>query len=239
MFRMLARWLISRSIDEGRRVPDWLRHWIDRDHDLKQFEKLSRQLGDDLKKDSGGWIASQASAAGEELAGRRRLVVAEPATFRLRHRGAWSLASLSLGTGALAACAWFVVARLQAPPDRAEQPTPDAQRQVVQTPEAVTITAADREWLATTWRTTQANFNQLQARARALPARAEILKLPGVSTIVEPAETAGSTTGRALATLDRGMLWQQQQLADDAKTAFSFFTYRLPASLARLVGWRQ
>jgi hypothetical protein len=55
---------------------------------------------------------------------------------------------------------------------------------------------------------------------------------------VEPAEAAGSTTGRALATLDRGMLSEQQQLTSDAKTAYSFFAHRLPASLARLVGWR-
>jgi len=232
MLHMIARWLISRSIDEGHPLPGWLRRWIDRDDELEQFEMLSRQLGCRLKGDAPGWIASRSLPAGEESAGRRGIVGGQRAANRRNRRLAWSLAAC-----AVAACAGFAIARLQMEPDHRERPIPSGDDTMVQMPATATITVADREWLAAAWKTSRTNFGQLQARAKDLPRRAERWRLPGAS-IVEPVEVAGSTAGRALATLGRGMDSEQRQLTSDMQTAFSFFTYRLPASVGKLVGWR-
>jgi hypothetical protein len=223
----------------------WLRPWIDRDEELKQFERLSRRLGDQLKDDACGWIASQAVSS-EALpgsatsVGRERCVMAQPATFRGDRRLRWALGAL--GATALATCAWFAVARWQWQGAQAQQRHQDESREIAQAPPmpttAATISAADREWLSATWNSSRASLGQWQARAQELPGRTEMLKLPGLSAIVEPAEAVGSTAGRALATLDRGMQSEEQQLTSDAKAAYSFFAHRLPASLARLVGWR-
>jgi len=158
MLRMIARWFISRSIDEDRRPPGWLRHWIDRDDELQQFEMLSRQLGSRLKDDAAGWISSQALAAAEESAARRRIVTPQPASFR-RER----MLALSLAVCTLAACALFAVARWQPQPDQAGQPTLEGDHRITQAPAPVTIAATDREWLATAWKSSRANLGQLRA----------------------------------------------------------------------------
>jgi hypothetical protein len=242
MLHTIARWLISRSIDEKRRVPDWLRHWIDGDAELKRFEMLSRQLEVRLKDDARGWIAgqeqpSEALPTGETSASRQRRVVARPASFRRERSVVWSLAAL--GTTAVAAGALYAIARLQPQGVQAERRDDAENREIARIPATVTITTADREWLATAWNTGRVNLGQWQARALDLPVRMEISELPDLSAIVQPAESAGSTAGRALATLDRGMLSEQQRLTAGAKSGLSFFAYRLPAGVARLVGWQQ
>jgi hypothetical protein len=241
MLHRIARWLISRSIDEDRPVPVWLRRWIDRDEELRQFETQSRQLEGRLKDDACGWIASQARSSeaftgSATSVGRQRRVIAQPATFRGERILRWALGAL--GAMALATCAWFAVARWPWQRAEAERHGQDESRQIAQAPATPTISAADRKWLSATWNSSRASLGQWQARAQELPGRMETLKLPALSAIVEPAEAVGSTTGRALATLDRGMQSEEQQLTSDAKAAYSFFAYRLPASLARLVGWR-
>ncbi|HEV3338803.1 MAG TPA: hypothetical protein VG125_00555 [Pirellulales bacterium] len=230
MLHLIARWLISRSIDEDRRAADWLRRWIDRDERLKRFETLSRQLGSQLKDDARVWTASRELPAGAKSPIRPRGVVSRPASVRRPRSVGWSLA---LSGAALAACAWFVLGHLPSAGDRSGPPGPSEKHGVAQAP--AKITAADREWLATAWKTSRAHLGQWRPRAGVLPGRTESLKLPGLAPVVE---AAGSTAGRGLAALDRSMASEQQQLASDAKAAFSFFTYRLPTSMARLVGWR-
>jgi hypothetical protein len=241
MLRMIARWFISRSIDEDVRLSNWLRRWIDCDEELKQFEILSQQLGNRLKKDAPHWIASQALPADEQTSPeitpshsaplRSRLVVQR--VVRRKRKVAWSLAAC-----ALAACALLAFSRLQTEGDHAGQPRLLQDRGLAQAPASETISAADREWLVAALKTGRIQLGRLQAQATELPRRARVVELPGVAAIVEPTEVAGMTAGRALANLDRGMQSEQQQLNSDIKAAVTFFAYRLPASMARLVGWQ-
>lgn len=233
MLRMIARWFISRSIDEDRRLPDWLCHWIERHIDVKQFEMRSRQLGDRLKNDAPSWIASQALPASEEPADRRQIVAPQRVSVGGKRTMAWSLAA-----GVLAASFLFAVAQFPSHRDRVEQSASRKDRPFAPTTAVETISAADREWLVRSWKASRANLDQLQARASDRPRRTRVWKLPGVSVIVEPAKVAGSVTGRALATLDRGIETEQKQLTSDMRTALAFFAYRLPSSMAKLVGWR-
>lgn len=231
MLRMIARWLISRSIDEGHRLPGWMRRWIDRDDELNQFEMLSQQLGCRLKNDALGWITSQSLSVGGKSTGRQEIVPGQRAPNRRKRRLAWSLAALSV-----AACAGFAIARLRWERGPLERAISSGDRTIAQMPAVATITEADREWLAAAWNTSRANLNQWHARADGLSRRAQRWMSPGVS-IVEPVQVAGSTAGRALATLRRSMDSEQEQLTSDMKTALSFFAYRLPVSAGKLVGW--
>jgi hypothetical protein len=60
--------------------------------------------------------------------------------------------------------------------------------------------------------------------------------MPGFSAIREPARIAGSIAGRMAATLDNGIQSQRQQFTTDLQSALSFFTHRLPATAAKLLG---
>lgn len=237
MFRLVAKWLISRSIDDDRPAPNWLRHWIDRDHELKQFELLSRQLVRRLKDDSRGRIASLPSLTGEPSARRQRHVTGHPASRRRGHRVDPSLGTLSLGALTLAACVGFLVGQLPSHRDQLERSEHEETQHIAKPPATAKIDAADREWLATTWKTSRTTLGQLRSQIRTVSGRTDVVKLSNLSAIIKPAEAAGSSAGRALATLDRSMQSQQQQLASDAKATFAFFTRRLPTSVAKLVGW--
>src|SRR5436190_973206 len=124
MLRMIARWFISRSIDEDVRPPNWIRHWIDRDEELKQFEITSRQLDSRLKSDAPGWIASQATGAAEETAGPQRTVAVTTNSSRRVRTVAWSLAASAIAAGALFAIAWLQSARWQRNGDHVAQSLP-------------------------------------------------------------------------------------------------------------------
>jgi hypothetical protein len=234
MLHFVAKWLISRSIDENRRPAGWLGRWIDRDDELRRFEILSRQLGDRLSDDARSRISSQQMATGGRLPGRPRVVLARQAPFRRRRSVAWSVGGLTLGTAVVVACAWFVIGRLHSKGERATQPDPAEDGRIVATAK---LTAADRERVVRAWKTGHESLMRL--RLHAFTPRHEMSNPPDLSPIVEPAEAAGSTVGQVLATLDRGMESEQEKLAFDAKAAFSFFAHRLPASIAKLVGWRR
>lgn len=239
MFHRIARWLISRSIDEDRSVPHWLRSWIDRNEGLKDFETMSRQIGRQLKSDAREWISSQALPGRVESVLSRRLFTPNAvslARVRIMRR---SVGAMILGTTGVAACAWFTIGHFRSHSDQVKQSDAEGGRPIAEAHPTGTITSADREWLATVWRRSRTKLGQLQARATSLPGGAEILNLPSRSAIMQPAQVVASTTGRALAMLDRGIDSEQKQLTSDARAAFSFFAHRLPASLAKLVGWTE
>jgi hypothetical protein len=232
MLHLIVKWFISRSIDEDRPLPDWLERWIDRNDDLKQFQKRSRQLGNRLKNDAADWIERPVSPAAADSTHHQQVVMPQRASPRLKRTIIRSLAA-----GALGAICLLAIFQWRSPRDQAGQPVSGNDREIPRVTAVVTMSEADRERLVSRLTGSRAILGQWQARAKDLPGPALDWKLPRVSVIVEPAEVAGSATGQALATLDRGMESEQQRLTSEVKTAYSFFAHRLPSSLARLVGW--
>ena len=57
MRRMIAQWMISRSIDGGRDVPAWVRRLSAGDEETIRFEATARRLADALKADAPSWRA--------------------------------------------------------------------------------------------------------------------------------------------------------------------------------------
>lgn len=96
MRRLLAHWLISRSIDADREIPAWLRGWLS-DEETAQFEASARDLAATLRRDAPAWRAlSPAVAPG--AAGRNR-----------EHRRAWGSATFRWGAVASIAIALAAV----------------------------------------------------------------------------------------------------------------------------------
>ncbi len=57
MRRMIAQWMISRSIDDGRDVPAWVRRLSAGDNETIRFEATARRLADALQSDAPAWRA--------------------------------------------------------------------------------------------------------------------------------------------------------------------------------------
>lgn len=57
MRRMMARWMISRSIDCGRDAPAWVRRLAAGDEQLARYEASARQLAGALQNDAPAWRA--------------------------------------------------------------------------------------------------------------------------------------------------------------------------------------
>lgn len=57
MRRLIAQWMISRSIDAGRDVPAWVRRLSAGDEETIRFEATARRLADALQHDAPAWRA--------------------------------------------------------------------------------------------------------------------------------------------------------------------------------------
>ena len=96
MRRMLAHWLISRSIDADREVPAWLRGWLI-DEDAARFEASARDLAAALRRDAPAW-RTLSPAVASSAAGRNR-----------EHHRAWGSATFRWGAVASIAVALAAV----------------------------------------------------------------------------------------------------------------------------------
>jgi hypothetical protein len=233
MIRTIFKWFISSSIDHQVRLPHWVRGCIDRDHELRHFESLARQLGSRLKRDAPGWIVIQAAQVTDDASAPRLLASTQASPSLVRRRIAWSLA-----VGALAASVLVVLASLRSGNDQVYRPNPSGDGQSVAISHDETRAALDRQWLITAWKTGRTSFNQLTAHSVDLRNLVEVPDMPDSSTIREPAKIAGSIAGRMAAKFDSGIQSQRRQFTSDLLSAFSFFTHRLPATAAKLVGLR-
>lgn len=231
MIRTIFKWFISRSIDQSVRLPHWVRSWIDRDQELRHFESLARQLGSRLKRDAPAWIAIQAVPVTDNASASRVLASIPASPSLVRRRIAWSLAA-----GALAASVVFVLASLPGGGDQINQPIPSGDVSPVAISHDETSSALKRQWLITAWKTGQTSFNQLKVHSADLRSRLDVPQMPDFSTIREPSRIVGAIAGRMAVAFDSGIRLQRQQFTSDLQSAFSFFTHRLPATAAKLVG---
>jgi hypothetical protein len=231
MIRTICKWFISRSIDQKAPLPHWVRKCIDRDHELRHFESRARQVGSRLRRDAPAWSAIQAVEISDNERASRQLASAQASHSLVRRRIGWSLAG-----GALAAGVVIALIKLLDGGDQVYRPNPSGDGQSVAISHDQSSSALDRQWLITAWNTGRTTFHQLKARSVNLRSRIEVPDMPDFSTIREPAIIAGSIAGRAAATIDSGIQSQRRQFTSDLQSAFAFFTHRLPATAAKLLG---
>lgn len=196
----LARWYISRELDTGRPVPDWVRRRLRNDAALRNFAARSRELA--------GRLSAEANAEPSGPFAPAVCVLPNARTGSLKRTGPWNRTP-AVGPGsdrkrvhfgsvvcAIAAGVILIVTYL------CQSPAPDA------------VNRVDPATLSQIMRT-----------------------LPVSRDLREGTRAAGSVTGRMLAVLGNGVAEEHQDIWSDAKSASMFFTQRLPAGMAHLVGW--
>src|SRR5579863_6830305 len=213
MFRTIGKWLISRSLDRDESPAAWLRLWIDRDDQLQKFEQASRQVGNRLKRDVAGWIASQTCPGDSEPSGIRRTALPLPTFSRRARWAAWSIVACGAAAAVLALVRW------PSDGDQAKTASHPGDPSVTRTSSADVISDDDREWLIAAFTASRTNYQAFKDRAQSFPPSAGELRRDGAATILEPTGIVGAAVGRALALLGRGMQSEQQQLASDVKAA--------------------
>jgi hypothetical protein len=185
MYGWIARWFVSRSIDEGRAVPAWVARRMERDEALRQFDLASRRMIQRLQDDAPQWLATRADpqwfSAPSEKAGR----------VSTRAVG-WS-AVVAIATGLL-----LTVTLWRNPSDSGDAPTPDL---AARAPEIVSL---DLQPLRDRMIRGRQLIDRLTSDAREL-SPGVVLPQPSqaVALTAQRARDAGTLFGRSLAILDR------------------------------------
>jgi hypothetical protein len=231
MFRMIAKWYISRSIDQDVRLSKWMRAWIDRDLELKRYELISLQLQQRLRSDAPRWFATPVNRCTPNPRHWAFVTRLLSSAIRPRRRMAWTFAACSLTTAALIAWVTFLSGTHQVAPSMVAT---DSQSTIARVDRAFVPVDLRRTMLA--WKVSRARLDQLLDRVKELPSGLDISARPRVAFFVEPTRRAGSAAGNALKTIDDGLKSQGKQFSSDVRSAVVFFAYRLPVSAAKLVG---
>lgn len=182
MRRMIAQWMISRSLDSGRDVPAWVRWLSAGDEETIRFEDSARRLADALKRDAPSWRTLAPPAGQAERIERESLGWHGFATR-------WAATAVVVGATLLGRLAWRSrqeIAPVQ-PQIAVARPTDDA-----------ATTRDEIDWLLAAFDDSQTSFGELLARVDGLMTPREPRKPlgPQVDAAVEffayrlPASTA-------------------------------------------------
>ncbi|MBN1589234.1 MAG: hypothetical protein JW888_06950 [Pirellulales bacterium] len=206
MKRPIARWLISRSIDDPTcAIPAWVERAMERDASLREYQRRSQQLARQLEQDAPGWIAAAPPAT-------------RPASHVRRSTGRITLAA-SLAAGLLIAIGLW-------------QGIPGT-HQSAQTPAESELPPIDLESLADSWNSGRRTVARLSQHAEDVAAA--LLNPPAPRLAVdlrEPVASAGVAYGQTLALLDREMEQERDRIASDLRGTIRFFTHELPSQVA-------
>lgn len=150
MRRMIAQWMVSRSIDSGRSVPAWVRAWLG-DEETIRFEASARRLADALERDAPAW-RTLAPHAGQE----KRIKREQRRWIGLAPRWAAVVVVGALLVGGLA---WK--SRQETAPVR-------PQVAVARSTDDAALTRDDVDWLLTAFDESQFSFGELVTRLDAV-----------------------------------------------------------------------
>lgn len=181
MRRIIAQWMISRSLDGGRDVPAWVRWLSAGDEETIRFEASARRLADALKRDAPSWrtlapLGGQAERISRESLGWKG--------FATR----WATTVVVVGTMLIGGLAW-----------RSRQETAPVQPRIaVARPTDDATPREEIDWLLAAFDESQTSFGELLASVDGLMTPREPRKPlgPQVDAAVEffayrlPASTA-------------------------------------------------
>lgn len=152
MRRIIAQWMISRSIDGGRDVPAWVRWLSAGDEETIRFAASARRLADALQRDAPSWRTLAPPAGQAERINREPLGWKGFATR-------WATAVVIVGATLIGGLEW-----------KARQEPPPVQPQVAvarSTDDAATA-REEIDWLLAAFDESQTSFGELLARVDGL-----------------------------------------------------------------------
>ncbi|WP_428306096.1 hypothetical protein [Lacipirellula sp.] len=211
MRRLIAEWLVSRSLDAGREPPRWLRGWLQRDEEAARFEDDARTLAASLRTDAASWRAV------DPAAGRERKAAAVTANAPQPRR--WLATGLLAGSAAVIGALWLATSGPAEPQPRSIAATPAEA--------ALLVAVVEEGWFAADellpFGEPFAEWPRLEPPLHGSPAATL-----GAAT--------GAATRRALAAVDDQVRRQRDALGSQVNASLAFFAYRLPNSAAKVVG---
>ncbi|HEY6565669.1 MAG TPA: hypothetical protein VIY86_14365 [Pirellulaceae bacterium] len=236
MIRPLARWLISRALDGSYPLPRWIRNRIDRDPELRDYQRNAIQLAQRLRADGPAWLAAQAEF--RELSPRRERSQVEPSLQIFRAPGMIRGWTLGIAAVSLVLVLWAGSERLThvahvreglAPRTTSLSPatTPLMPAHVVVTHSGL---ARKGVRLGVSW------LQSMTQRAEKFPASLDLSPAAAVRVLEEPTQSTGIALGRFLADINLGLQGESRHLQSGARSSFDFFAKQLPQSTARLMG---
>jgi hypothetical protein len=153
MRRLLAHWMISRSIDDGRDVPAWVRRWSESDQETSRFEAHARRLAAALRADAPSWRALAPGGGAGSAAPAQRDQRTWIGSFGVAPR--W----IAAGVVALGLFAGGVAWRMKSPF------SPDQQQvAAIQSANEAALVLGEGDWLLMAFAESQTSFNELVAR---------------------------------------------------------------------------
>jgi len=227
MKHTLLKWMIGRSIDEGRPMPGWARRAVDGDPTLRDHEAAMRRMTGRLTAEADRYAAMERTDPAVETAAARRSVRAhdeESASRRFALN--WSLAAAALALLILGVIWLWPSAESANRPVIVDQ-TP--QRQVNPSPGPDARPAPRRDALSSLLALGRDRMERFGDRVRegASTATASLMRDAVANWVVEPVDRAATFTGWSLAMLDEGVEREGQALAQDARAAWEFYQDRL------------
>jgi hypothetical protein len=224
MKHYIARWFISRSIDDpSQPLPAWVTRRLPRDRALREFERNARQLVQRLEQDAAQWIFATSTPS---------------AVRSVPRRGAWAESvptaagkvalALGLAAGLLVAISLWRHVPESPPISSAIHSLPLAH--------APETSALDLPSWDNSWSLGRRMVDRLAERAEELAATMSLPGSPGLTVNPSaPLESAGVAYGRALATLDQNFQLEQDRIAAEIRGTIHFFAHHLPAQVANQV----
>lgn len=207
MRRVLAQWLVSRSLDAGREPPRWLRTWLAGDAESARYEAAARQLATSLRTDAAAWKSIDPAA-------ERRLQPLQAVG------GGWSR---WLVGGALASCLAVIAFAWQA-----TKASPERLADAPSAADAALLAAAMEEgWLAT---------EEILPLGEPFASWATLEPALRNSPTIAFSAAAGAATRLTFEAVDDQVRQRRDALGNRVNATLSFFAHRLPSSAAKVVG---
>lgn len=158
MRRMIAQWMISRSIDCGRDVPAWVRRLSAGDEETIRFEATARRLADSLQHDAPSWRPLALNPVGESRRANRDQH--RPLSWR------WVIPRwLALG---VVVCGLLAIGWMWRPRPDATPTQP--QIAIARSTDDATLVQEEVDWLLAAFNESQTSFGELVTRLDAVMA---------------------------------------------------------------------
>ncbi len=237
MKRLIAKWYLSKCHDNGTKLPNWIRTWVNADPTLREFERMTESISQRLRQDAVRSVGSIRPTSDSNQVVPRRISPIAVVSPPLDH--SWDYRPLLATAAILVAClvgSRFLIpsgATKLADRDPATGMTDVGSPLVAHDPQPEPRLAL-REAFSQgkrLWRQVQGG-GPSPSTGQALPQIALAID------IVRPAAAAGQAVGRTLVVLQEGMQSEREQLNHVTRRSFDYFARELPTSALALAGWR-
>ncbi len=228
MIRWILRWIIGQSIDSGRPIPKWLQCRIDRDPELREYQRQLDLLLSNLRRD--------AARIGPETASRPKVGLAEihhgsiSSGVRSHQRLYWI--GTTIAVAASIVILFFYFDSVSNKSELAHRTPPREIRNPMNEDEAMQI----REQLLAASKSLRNRITtEYKSKKELLESRRLIEQLPSANQLVATTESMGVASAKPLAMISQGMKQERVRVENDIRNGITYFSQTVPKRMMSLV----